>query len=156
MTVNQPGTGAAIDQRCFDLLFNQFSSGMNDINSKDSFMRNKRLISMVDRRSDDDKDKVFMYEPPENCRNIPRNSLPEWYIGASRMCLLPDIPKAQGADDDQKDPNSPESLVNGIGAKNGCRGQVLTLSFHVREVDEIKMYLYCHGQFLRFYPEDVK
>jgi len=163
---NIPGTGADTDQRCFQLMFNEYSNGLQDINSKESFMRHKRLIAMVDRRKDDGtkdepaKDMVFMYQPPEDSGNIPHDALAEWYIGASRMCILPDIPKANGDDekDEKKDENvdSPEYYVNGIGVKTATKGMVLTLSFHVKAVDEIKMYLYCHNQILRFYPEDIK
>merc|ERR1719334_680408 len=129
---NIPGTGADADRRCFDLMFKEYSAGLQDMNSKESFMRHKRLIAMVDRRKDDGtkdepaKDMVFMYQPPEDSGNIPYDALAEWYIGASRMCLLPDIPKANGDDekDEKKDPDlgSPEDHVNGIGVKTATKG----------------------------------
>ena len=64
----------------------------------DSYIRNKRLISIIDRREskDDDniKDTIFMYQPPIgkiNSMKIPTDAVSEWGIGASRACLLPSM-----------------------------------------------------------------
>ena len=43
-----------------------------------------------------------------------------------------------------------------IGANKGCRGSVLTLSLHAKQADVVKLYLFCHGQGIRFMPEDIK
>ena len=37
-----------------------------------------------------------------------------------------------------------------------CDGRLLTLSFHVMGPDTVRMYLYWNGQFMRFFPEDIK
>ena len=115
------------------------------------------------------KDKVFMYEPPEIARNIPNNALPEWYIGASKLCLLPDLKFGDGpkhgpsaADNDAKQSEDPKVQQENamkhtnIGAGSGCAGSVLTLSFHVKQANVIKLYLYYSGQCIRFMAEDVK
>ena len=144
----------------FDVLFEQFTETNQGQNMKDDepYLRRKRLIAMVDRRkyakkadeSGDDeamedlKDTVFMYDPPENARHIPENAVPEWYLGASKMCLLPDMEYGTESD-------------NGtIGALNSCQGSILTLSFHVKREDAVKLYLFWNGGGIRFMPEDIK
>ena len=84
--------------RFFDDLFDQFLED-NKIRKKNqfSYLHSKRLISMVDRRGQskglDEKlmDDVYMYEPPLDSLNIPKNAVPEWYIASSRICLLPGL-----------------------------------------------------------------
>ena len=36
---------------------------------------------------------MYLYEPPKGvfARDIPNDELPEWYISASRTCLLPSV-----------------------------------------------------------------
>merc|ERR1712154_501383 len=113
-----------------------------------------------------------MYEPPEKARDIPNNALPEWYIGASTITLLPDLKftgggaldKAAAADSEEKkaenkDPKKEAERVakyENIGANSACGGSVMTLSFHVKQENVIKLYLYMNGQCIRFMPEDVK
>ena len=106
-----------------------------------------------------------MYEPPENARIIPNNAVPEWYIGASRMCLLPDMKYgAENEEEDEADKKekSKEQVINekakfsNIGANTGCQGSVLTLSLHAKQANVVKLYLYYNGQCIRFMPEDIK
>ena len=41
------------------------------------------------------------------------------------------------------------------GVKDKLGGQMLVFSFHVLGAEEIRCYLFCNGQFLRFHPNDV-
>eukprot|EP01084_Bolivina_argentea_P314184 544177_1 len=43
-----------------------------------------------------------------------------------------------------------------IKSNDHCKGGLLTLSFHVIQQDEIKIYLYINGQMCRFMPEDIQ
>ena len=53
---------------------------------------NSKLPKMPKREAD----MVYLYEAPEIAQNIPENALSEWYIGASRLCLLPDMAFGDG------------------------------------------------------------
>ena len=41
------------------------------------------------------------------------------------------------------------------GVKDKLGGEMLVFSFHVLGAEEIRCYLFCNGQFLRFHPNDV-
>lgn len=43
------------------------------------YPHNKRFMGVIDR----------MYEPPENCRNIPCSAVPQRHFNASKTCLMP-------------------------------------------------------------------
>ena len=77
-------------EQMFGDLFQQFLSE-NKLKS-DSYLRSKRLISMVDQRNQNN-DTIFMYEPPDEFRDIPSGSdtVPEWFMVSSRQCLLPGL-----------------------------------------------------------------
>eukprot|EP01084_Bolivina_argentea_P264803 448692_1 len=65
------------------------------------YLHNKRLIVFVDRRQTNTNnntmgDNVWMYEPPKNCKNIPYDAVPEWYVNASKTCLLPNMEYGDG------------------------------------------------------------
>eukprot|EP00483_Globobulimina_turgida_P006277 UN06287 len=104
-----------------------------------------------------------MYEPPANCRKIPHDVVPEWYINASRTSLLPDLEygdgsQAEKADNEGGSPNATnEQLVKtNITSSFHCKGALLTLSFIVKEADAVKMYLYWNGQIIRLQASDIK
>ena len=120
-----------------------------------------------------------MYEPPEDARDIPHDAPSEWYIGASKISLLPDLKYGDksklGAEDEVTESASDPSMTEqekamkqkelkmektakycNIGTSTGCQGSVMTLSFHAKQQNVVKLYLYCHGQCIRFMPEDVK
>eukprot|EP01083_Nonionella_stella_P019174 53300_1 len=111
------------------------------------YLHRKRLIVTIDRRvskndekedtedesNEDTEDDIWMYEPP-NATDIPRNAVPESYINSSVTCLIP-----------------PQR-----GAKDHFNGDLLTFSFHVKEEDQIKCYLFYCGLVIRFLPEDIK
>ena len=164
-----------------------------------SYLQNKRVIAIVDRRSYNIEEKpdvpVYMFEPPQITRNIPENSVPEWYFGASKLCLLPAVnfgdgsqyldhsargnftePEEESVEMKLNETNNANFKANvkelnaqkkqleqdkiekykNIGAGFGCGGSILTLSFHVKQENVIKLYLYCNGQSIRFMPEDIR
>ena len=43
-----------------------------------------------------------------------------------------------------------------IGTQVAALGSIVTLSFHVKQDNVIKLYLYCNGQCIRFMPEDIR
>merc|ERR1712129_159561 len=109
----------------------------------------------------DAKDDVFVYAPPSNCRNIPSDAVPEWHIGASRTCLLPDLEYGDGRDAecgvaDEKAQSKDELQRSNITTSFHCCGSLLTLSIMAREVDVVQCFLYYNGQMTRFMPKDVK
>ena len=47
---------------------------------------------MVHTRSEQQETKsaiMYLYEPPSNCRDIPKSPVSEWGLSASCTCLLP-------------------------------------------------------------------
>eukprot|EP01084_Bolivina_argentea_P314185 544180_1 len=58
---------------------------------------------------------------------------------------------------DQTQLTMKQKLMNqNIKSNDHCKGGLLTLSFHVIQQDEIKIYLYINGQMCRFMPEDIQ
>merc|ERR1712154_699951 len=129
------------------------------------YLHRKRLIILLDRRKASggeqygkndggEGDDLWMYEPPKNCRDIPRDVVPDWHLAASKTSLLPDVQYGDGSDMKKKEKNVEETA--NIGSADHCNGTVLTLSSIVRAEDQIKTYLYWNAQGTRFVPEDVK
>ena len=145
---NASKTDPAYPQREFkQKLFNQFQkdNGITETNQR-SYLKHKRLIALVDQKQNMQKKQsvpLYMYEPPENSRDIPRNALPEWYFGSSKLCLLPGL---NGSDEES----------DNIGSHDLCGGAMLTLSCHVKEDKMVRAYLYYNGQCMRFMPEDIR
>ena len=73
---------SCIHDQMFAELFRGFLS-KNGL--QNSFLRRKRIISIVDRRSADSTP-MWMFEPPSNCRDIPENAVPEWYCAVCVCC----------------------------------------------------------------------
>merc|ERR1712173_260785 len=51
-------------------------------------------------------------------------------------------------------PHDKKKNIN-IGSGDACGGGLLTISFHVHSMDEIKCYLCYCGQMIRFWPKDM-
>ena len=91
------GRNATRIGRVFDDLYKQFLEENPEDNPRDkySYLQSKRIISMVDRRHQNENpeqaDDVFMYEPPADAQIIPKNAPPEWFVASSRQCLLPGL-----------------------------------------------------------------
>jgi len=131
------------------------------------WLQGKRFVVMVDRRKYDprakkSKDTVWFYEPPKDCRDIPSNAVGEWYLNATRTCLLPPLDPTQygafgGNGAKTGNENQKKKLTEGnIGSKEACCGALMTLAFHARSTDEFKCYLCHNAQIIRFMPRDVK
>merc|ERR1712173_108267 len=82
---------------------------------------------------------IYCLLSPQITRDIPKSPLPEWFVDASRQCLLP------GLDDDDN-----------ISVSDPCQGGVITFSFCAKKENVVKLYLYFNGQCMRLMPEDVK
>ena len=136
---------------------------------KNKYPYRKRFISMIDRRKSKKSDKLddfFLYEPPHGVytRDIPKVEASEWYISATRTCLLPNMkynkfeaigdqnPKNKGQDDEKN--KKPEEDTN-VGASFHCKGGLLTFSFHVKAIDQIKCYLFWNGQMIRCFADEI-
>jgi len=129
-----------LNRKVFKPLFRAFRDDHDvEETGTQKYQHRQRFVVMADRRNyqgtDNCEDDVWLYEPPQECRVIPRGAVSEWYLNASRTSLLP-----------------PD-----IGSlSEGMTGSLMTLSFHVHSVDVIKCYLYFGGQIIRFMPSDIK
>merc|ERR1712228_889473 len=139
----------------FDLFIQEMSKTYTYITK--TYPRNRRFCSIFDRRkskkkgNDDDTEELIIYEPTRDSDKFPANEphVPMFYFETSRTCLIP------GYDVD-KNADQRERLTTGvITSRSHCNSGIMTLSFHVESVDEIRCYLYMNGQSLRFQPEDI-
>merc|ERR1712228_162029 len=154
----------------FAVLYNKTFQALVTMNDKmkkkykNESPQHQRLIAFVDERKNDPAiKKVIMYEPPSDCSDLPNSVPSEWYLAASAMCLIPKKnykPKYMMADDEKNEQEKDQE--NAIGAKlmnstigSKSSGAMLTVSFHVKEMDQILCYLYINGQYLRLMPEDI-
>ena len=105
-----------------------------------------------------------------NCRSIPKDYLPEWFISASKTCLLPNLyyngDKAERTHSNihALDPNAwtkrnnvkfeeqerQELITGNIKSSSYVKGGLLTFSFIAKSQDCIKVYIYWNGQMSRF------
>lgn len=145
--------------RIFDDLYKELKVEKNE-NNKVSYLQSKRMIALVDRRDqamkpqNESEDTIYMYEPPENAKHIPKLAVPEWFVSSARTTLLPDL-EYDPSGDKEKEAAKADKDKN-IGAHSPCKSSFLTLSFHVKQEDVIKLYLYYNGQSIRFMPNDIK
>eukprot|EP01083_Nonionella_stella_P305856 1068636_1 len=124
--------------RVFGTMFDAYLKN-NDFQVKDDsaleYLHQKRLIVSIDRRAskkqNDKGDDIWMYEEPD--QGIPDQAVPEAYINSSLGYVLPEI-----------------------GANKHCGGSMLTMSFHVREVNVIKAYLFWNAHMIRFMPTHIR
>merc|ERR1719295_1283711 len=77
-------------------------SANKDVKDADG-LRHKRFIVYIDRGvrfenpkrkkeiEKDAQDEIFMFQPPDDVHNIPRDAVPEWGFNASRTCIIPII-----------------------------------------------------------------
>lgn len=104
--------------------------------------------------------KIFcIHIAPKNCRDIPRDPVPEWGLNASKTCLLPDLKYGDGkaAEKAKSQRDSKKKLEeSNIESTSHCKGALLTFSFHAFERDVIRCYLYWNGQCIMFTPNDTK
>mmetsp|Transcript_65391 Transcript_65391/g.104119 ORF Transcript_65391/g.104119 Transcript_65391/m.104119 type:complete len:552 (+) Transcript_65391:40-1695(+) len=158
-----------INERTFGNLLDRFAGGNMIDQSANHLLRNKRLVSFIDRRKtkgqSDAKDPIFLFKPPRGqyTEDIPtgNDNVPEWYVSASRSSLLPPGPdqKYDAEEAVGNKQNTSNDKVNqpgmNIGASFHAAGQVLTFSFHIPAADRVKLYLFWNGQMIRLLPEDI-
>merc|ERR1712130_88865 len=102
----------------------------------------KRLVAFVDRRDRKPPiDKVYLFEPPSVCRDIPNDACPEWHINASKLLLLPGLNKQQNEEKDEQTEQKKVKSCN-IGCCGASDGGLLTVSFHVKAIDNMQCYLF--------------
>ena len=121
-----------------------------------------RFIGYIDRRSKGkkEKDDIYLFTAPVNCRNIPNDYVPEWFVSASKTSLIPDEKYGDGsaaiqqAANKQKGNETKDKLLkSNISSTSHVKGALLTISFIVEESDRIKAYIYYNGQIHYFRPE---
>eukprot|EP01084_Bolivina_argentea_P251435 421698_1 len=141
-----------------------------------NMLRKRRFCLIIDRRQPDsnngtvESDEVIFFEPPDNCNSIPEygkiDHVPLWYLDSSKTCIIPNIGYENGKNSKHIDEKSeqffmPESrdklkaLREPITSQTTCNGTLMTFSFHVESMDEIRCYMYWNGQIARFLPEDA-
>eukprot|EP01084_Bolivina_argentea_P085474 154472_1 len=142
--------------------YNEFAGKVYELadDSKEQSCQHQRFIIFMDRR-DYENEKLFMFEPPNDSREIPHNALNLIYFSHSAVCLLPNMdyelsPIWNGDINDDDDDDEKEFNKGKLGAKTACSNPVMTLSFHVMEENVIKCYLFVNRQYIRFMPEDLK
>ena len=162
--------------RVFRGAYNKFSE---KVKFEKAGPRNKRFLALVDRRQrveEEDGDgyevedeRLIMFEPPEDAgRDIPKNVVSEHSMCASSICVIPskeyqasplmtEMPQAQGQGqgNEADQANMAEKLLKQTITCKTNNGAFLTLSFHVKTEESIKVYLYINGQYIRFMPEDI-
>jgi len=148
------------DARDFNAFYEQFLEQNKEAAVEDdrSYLHRKRMISMVDRRAQQ-KDTLFLFEPPADCRDIPSNAVSEWFVSSSAATLLPDSKYSErspfkGGDLEKMTAEEAAKFKN-IGSRDECDSAVLTLSFHVKEEEAVSAYLYFNGERIRFMPDDI-
>eukprot|EP00488_Nonionellina_sp_1-RS-2012_P001078 TRINITY_DN1719_c0_g1_i1.p1 TRINITY_DN1719_c0_g1~~TRINITY_DN1719_c0_g1_i1.p1 ORF type:complete len:140 (+),score=31.56 TRINITY_DN1719_c0_g1_i1:545-964(+) len=82
-----------------------------------------------------------MFEPPSSCSEIPHHHVPEWYLNASKTCIIPTVNV-----NDNKSTICADTQVN---------GQLMTISFQIEAHDVIRVYMYWMGRYTRIYPHDL-
>merc|ERR550525_218805 len=115
-------------------------TGFAELNQKqdfNGFYHRKRTVVAVDYRTKRREfENVYMFQPPQNARDIPKDEVPEWYLHSTSNQVIPG-----------KRP---------IGAAEERGGSLLTLSIHAKQQDVVKAYLYWNGGVMRFMPEDIR
>eukprot|EP01084_Bolivina_argentea_P094902 170630_1 len=143
------------DQIARKCIKNAFTKLRGQIKGHDGkYPQNRRVNIIIDRRDyyktkPDDKDKLIVFEPPNDCSELSHTDIPECFFDLSRQCLIPTaayVPWKQRSDKGKK--YSFDSIQS-------SQGQILTLSYHVTDANEVKCYLLWNGYVHRFYPQDI-
>ena len=73
-----------VNSKNFKIAYNKFK---DKFQNEQDYPHRKRWVIMIDTQPDDQP--CYFYEPPSNCRDIPKDAVPEWGMSASRTSLLP-------------------------------------------------------------------
>ena len=97
-----------------------------------------------------------------DCRDIPKDYVPEWFFSASKSSLLPDLEYDDGKDVlfrikeameyGKKDITKEKLQKANVSSDFHCKGGLMTMSFIVEKKERIKAYLYYNGQMHYFQP----
>eukprot|EP01084_Bolivina_argentea_P083662 151475_1 len=152
----------------FENIFNKFkdkvsASDKQDAEQDGEYPQNKRFCMFIDRRGkDNDKnkynmhgDEISIYEPPEICRTIPKNHVKEWFFESCRRCIIPRRGYGNGDREMNYAHTYPIDDSTITGQTSNC-GKLLTLSFHVESISEVRCYAYWSGQTQRFLSQDIE
>ena len=68
----------------------EFKQKLTDIDET-TYPQFQRVNVVIDRRAtEDNKNKIIMFQPPDDCNTIPNAEIPpEYYFDLSRRCLIP-------------------------------------------------------------------
>jgi len=100
-----------------------------------SYPLQRRFCLFVDRRNK--KDKMTMFEPPNNCNKFEKDHVPEIGFEFLRKCVIP------------------RSNKQHITAIDRLCGQLMTFMFNVYAKDEIRCYIVWNGQTMRFHGDHI-
>ena len=171
---------AEFSVRALGTLFREFIDKYKLKGAEDAFEypHRQRFILFIDRRGckgvpNDASDEIYLYCPPQGpyTREIPMNAVPEWGFGAARTCWLPNIgyeqEDATGStkwesngkkNNQQKKPKKKKNnktAEGNISSAHHSKGGLITFSFHVRQMDIVKLYLYWNSGVMRLLPQDL-
>ena len=105
-----------------------------------AYPNKKRFCIFIDRREHKElQDEIILFDPPNDCNSMPMEEehVYEWFLNSSLVCVIPDATKK-----------------NIITTKTVCNG-LMTFSFHIESVHEIRCYMYMNGAMTRFHPRDA-
>eukprot|EP01083_Nonionella_stella_P081982 226150_1 len=137
MTRNISETAQVLRHVC--TAFNAFKARSHK--KEEHYPQRNRFCMFIDRRKKNKPDTVTIFDPPQSCCNIPRRHVPEWYFNASKTCIIP----GESTHDKQGTITSDSQVF----------GQLMTVSFRVEASDNVKVYLYWMGRYMRIYPHDL-
>mmetsp|Transcript_31106 Transcript_31106/g.27379 ORF Transcript_31106/g.27379 Transcript_31106/m.27379 type:complete len:536 (-) Transcript_31106:14-1621(-) len=127
------------------VMLDRFTSIYNEFKEGDTYPTKRRFNVAIDRREDKDG-LILFFEPPSNCDKMPEDGhVIEWYFNATKQCLIPGKGYNSGKGDKT-------TTLNGSSKTDG---QLITFSFHIESLDEIKCYLFYNGCVSRFYGQDI-
>eukprot|EP01083_Nonionella_stella_P293220 997130_1 len=153
------------ENRVFIELFNKFKRENKcdyDVNDEFMYPYGQRLCAFVDRREaeiNNNNDTVYFYEPPEDCKNIPNGVIPEWYINATKTCLLPgmnymeELKKRREEEKKNKEKNENEDYKENIKdkVKKDNKDKVKKEKEKFDDINtNIDSSFHCYGQLLTF------
>eukprot|EP01083_Nonionella_stella_P195308 719529_1 len=142
--------------RDYDEVYRDFRTELDAKSAYDmrSFPRGKRFGIFVDRTHhgdapDEMSTEMTFFQQLNECDSIPINHVEEWFIQARRECLIPGI-------DDKQLYQTKRGKYQRITAQDHVDGQLLTFSFDVEAIDEVKCYINWNGQAVRFTGDNLE
>ena len=88
---------------------------------------------------------------------MPHNHVPEWYFETIRRCIIPRKGFGDGTTErvhNDKKHTKPNDKT--ITATDSINGELLTFSFHIEQIDEMKCYIIWNGQMSRFHGDFIR